>query len=110
MRAAIEYRLSSGKTIKVFDPVFLLATKIEAFKGRGIGSPIDSDDLEDIVAIIESGEGIVEKIKSSEAGLKKYVVGELKAMVENTEIAQAMEGQAMNSEKAFENMRIILQK
>lgn len=38
----------AGKKIKIFTPAYLIASKVEAFKGRGKGSFISSTDIEDL--------------------------------------------------------------
>jgi hypothetical protein len=66
--AAIKYAvtrtLPSGTEIRATPPVYVLATKIEAFKGRGGGDFVASRDFGDIVAMIVGREEIVDDIGS----------------------------------------------
>ena len=48
---AVERELPSGASIGAVPPAFLLATKIEAFRGRGEGDYLGSRDFADIVAL-----------------------------------------------------------
>jgi hypothetical protein len=50
---AIERRLPSRAKIRAAPPTYLLATKIEAFKGRGEGDFPASRDLADIIALVD---------------------------------------------------------
>jgi len=55
---AFEVALSSGMVIRVVSPAYFLATKFEAFAGRGKGDYF-SHDLEDIVFVLENRERFV---------------------------------------------------
>lgn len=52
MDTAVSVDLSNGITIRAAHPVALLATKWEAFHGRGSGDPFGSHDLEDLLMLI----------------------------------------------------------
>lgn len=45
--------LPSGDQIRILPPGYFLATKIEAFRGRGEDDILDSHDFEDIVSLID---------------------------------------------------------
>ncbi len=61
---AIELDLEKTK-IKVFSPAFLIASKIEAFKGRGKGSFSTSSDIEDIVTVFDGRSNIAQDLMES---------------------------------------------
>lgn len=46
-------RLPSGRRISVISPPYLIATKLEAWSGRGRGDHLRSHDLEDIITLID---------------------------------------------------------
>ena len=62
-----------GEKIKVFDLPYLIATKIEAFKGRGNGEFLVSHDIEDIITLIDGRPTIAEDLKKSDELLKDYL-------------------------------------
>ncbi len=65
--------LPSGQIIQVLPAPFFLATKMEAFLGRGQDDLRTSTDFEDIVAVLD-GRTIVEKeIQNAPIDLKKYL-------------------------------------
>ena len=74
---AIELRLPSGARIRAAPPVFLLATKIEAFKGRGRGDFLASRDLSDIIALVDGRAEIVGEATEAPADLRVYLTEEL---------------------------------
>ncbi|MGE0711863.1 MAG: hypothetical protein AB7N76_31110 [Planctomycetota bacterium] len=51
-----------GETIRVFSAPFLFATKIEAFADRVAADPYASEDLEDLVQLLEHSRGLVDAI------------------------------------------------
>jgi len=59
MRQAENMQLSEGVYIRMVSAPFFLATKLEAFYGRGKGDYIASHDLEDLIAVLDGRETIV---------------------------------------------------
>lgn len=62
--------LPSGIEIRVVSPVYFIATKFEAFAGRGKGDYF-SHDLEDIVFVMENRERLIFELMDSSDELKK---------------------------------------
>ncbi len=71
IREAFEVSLPSGITIRVVSPVYFLATKFEAFIGRGKGNYF-SHDLEDIVFVLENRERFIFELMDCPGELKQY--------------------------------------
>lgn len=59
--------------IKLVAPPYFLATKIEAFAGRGKGDYMASHDMEDIITVLDGRLEIVHEIKSSSVELKSFL-------------------------------------
>ncbi len=72
-----------GEKIKVFDLPYLIATKIEAFKGRGNGEFLVSHDIEDIITLIDGRPTIAEDLKKSDELLKDYLQKKFTALISN---------------------------
>jgi len=70
---SIECSLPSGATIRAVSPPYLLATKLEAFRSRGRGDFLASRDFEDIIAIVDGREEIVEEVRHADAALRTYL-------------------------------------
>jgi len=72
---AIRISLPAGIVIRLAAAPWFLATKLEAFYGRGNGDYMASHDLEDLIAVIDGRESIVEEIeRSGEVG--RYLADE----------------------------------
>ena len=63
--------LSNGCIIKVVNPTYFIATKYEAFAGRGNGDYF-SHDMEDIVFVMENREGLLNELMNASVELKSY--------------------------------------
>lgn len=68
---SVEYRLHDALFINVISPVYFLATKLEAFIGRGNGDYF-SHDMEDIVFVMENRKDLVRELMDAPAELKAY--------------------------------------
>ncbi|PIV04929.1 MAG: hypothetical protein COS57_08025, partial [Syntrophobacterales bacterium CG03_land_8_20_14_0_80_58_14] len=65
IKNADHIKLENELTIKLVSPPYFLATKIDAFKGRGGGDYMASHDMEDIITILDGRPEIVSEIRSS---------------------------------------------
>jgi hypothetical protein len=62
---AQERRISGETTLRLVRAPHFVATKLEAFKSRGRGSYVGSQDLEDIVAVIDGRAALEEEIQAA---------------------------------------------
>lgn len=73
MQQAAEYRLSDGQVIRLVTAPYFLATKLEAFYGRGGGDYLASHDMEDIVSIIDGRSELVDEVSACDADVRAYL-------------------------------------
>jgi hypothetical protein len=71
IKQASEFSLSNGVSIRVVSPVYFLATKFEAFAGRGKGNYF-SHDLEDIMFVMENRDRFILELMDCSSELKEY--------------------------------------
>jgi hypothetical protein len=74
---AIERELPSGTRIAAVSPPFLVATKLEAFAGRGREDYFGSRDFADVVSLLDGREELVAEVRSSPGDLRRYLAEEL---------------------------------
>lgn len=74
---AVERAMPSGSTIRATRPDYLLATKIEAFNGRGQEDFLGSRDFGDMIALIDGREELVAEAQQSQPDLRTYLASEL---------------------------------
>ncbi len=57
--------LDDGTSVSIMRPAWALATKVEAFQGRGTSDPWVSEDLEDIVALLASCDDLLDDLSTA---------------------------------------------
>lgn len=72
---AVTKSLPSGATIAVVPPPYLLATKLEAFKGRGESDLLGSKDFADIVALIDGREELLHEVATAPPIVRGHIKG-----------------------------------
>ena len=65
-------------TVNIFQPVYFLATKMEAFKDRGGNDGRTSTDFEDIVFILNKRNSIWQELEQSNENVKQYLTAAFK--------------------------------
>ncbi len=78
--------LDDGQTIRILTNPYFLATKLEAFKGRGGEDGRLSHDFEDIVFVLENREKLWEELDTCDAQIKEYLLPELSTLMNNPHI------------------------
>ena len=87
-----EIKLAKDLVIRVVTAPYFLATKMEAFKGRGRGDYFASHDLEDVVAVIDGRSGLMEELLQCPQGLREYLSTEMKKFLGQREFIDALPG------------------
>jgi hypothetical protein len=93
---AVEISLPSGISIRVVSPAYFLATKFEAFMGRGKGDYF-SHDLEDIVFVLENREKLIVELMDSPKQLKQYFSQQAESLL-NDDFFNVLPGLLINSD------------
>jgi hypothetical protein len=79
------------REIRVITAPYFLATKLEAFHGRG-KNDFSSHDLEDIVTVIDGRPEIVDEVHLAPPDLQKYLSEESGALLSNRGFLDALPG------------------
>ena len=64
----------AGLRARVVGPAQFVATKLEAFHGRGQGDVAASHDLEDIITVIDGRPELAAEIEDADPGVRSYIV------------------------------------
>jgi hypothetical protein len=89
---SVRVTLPSGKRIRAVPPAFLLATKVEAFRGRGEDDLFKSHDFEDLVTLIDRREELLEEIFGAPEDVRGFIRDELADLVGHRDFDSAGEG------------------
>lgn len=103
-------RLPSGAKISVFDEFHFLASKLEAFKGRGKGDFYASHDLEDIVAVLDGQIDFEKVVGNAGTEIRSYLKTEFNLLLTNSSFREAVEGHIADRSNAPERCRVVLQR
>ena len=94
MQTASRTTLQSGTTISLINPVYFLATKLEAYKGRGNNDPLSSRDIEDILNLVDGREELLTEVRGSRDDVRRYIASEVVVLLNNNEFAYAVQSTA----------------
>ena len=78
--------------VRVVTPPLFVATKLEAFRGRGRGDFLGSHDLEDIVTVFDGRAELPGEIADAPADVRDYIAAELGALLGNRDFLDALSG------------------
>ena len=78
--------------MRIVTPAFFIATKLEAFHGRGRDDVLTSHDLEDIVAVVDGRPAIVDDVAHAAADVRAYIISEIQALLDNSDFVDALAG------------------
>ncbi len=85
-----------------------LATKLEAFKDRGNEDYLGSHDLEDIIAVIDGREEIVNEILKSDGTVKRYLANAFQELTKNQHFLDALPGHLNYGQIQQERAQLVL--
>ena len=89
---ALPLDIGESLHIRIASAPYFIATKIEAFKGRGAGDFRGSHDLEDIITVLDGRKEIVDEIQGSARALRAYLKHELEQLYTNPYFLEALPG------------------
>jgi hypothetical protein len=78
--------------IRVVTAPYFLATKIEAFRGRGRGDFLASHDLEDLIFVIDGPAAIVEEVQTETPLLREHLHTEITGLLATPGFIDALPG------------------
>lgn len=84
--------------IRLVTPVYFIATKLEAYKGRGKADALNSRDIEDILNLVDGREELISEVKSSEADVQTYIAAEFSVLLKDNNFEYAVASQARGND------------
>jgi hypothetical protein len=85
-------QLSVDLTVRAISAPYFLATKLEAFRGRGHGDYFASHDLEDFVTVVDCRSSLIEEISASSPELRKYLSEATQSLLAESQFQHALPG------------------
>jgi hypothetical protein len=91
MASSQEIDLDPGLRIRTVTAPYFIATKLEAFRGRGHGDFAASHDLEDILTVIDGREEIAKEISAAKE-VQPYIADELSRFLKTPAFLDSLPG------------------
>lgn len=82
----------AGCDVKVITAPLFVATKLEAFDGRGSGDVVASHDLEDVVTVVDGRPEIVDEVADADAPVRAYVASRVRRLLADQDFTDAIPG------------------
>ena len=82
----------SGLTLRCITPVYFVATKLEAFHGRGDGDYSASHDLEDVIAVVDGRQELVDEMLEAPQDVRDYIREDLAKLLGTQDFVDALPG------------------
>ena len=82
----------NGMDIRLITAPVFVATKFEAFHGRGNNDYLASHDLEDIITVVDGRPELVQEIEQADGELRRYIATEINALLEDRNFLMALAG------------------
>jgi hypothetical protein len=82
----------AGHDVRVVTPPLFIATKLEAFHGRGDDDVVASHDLEDIITVIDGRPEIVGDVAAASDDVRAYIGAAIRELLGNRDFTEALAG------------------
>jgi len=92
LQTATAHRLSDGTEILVIAAVPFVATKLEAFAGRGKGDCMSSKDIDDVIAVLDGRPEFSAELAMASADVRAFIREGLRALLSDPYFRYAVDG------------------
>ncbi|WP_335342496.1 hypothetical protein [Sedimenticola hydrogenitrophicus] len=103
-RKAIEHAelfpLNASITINLLAPAYFVATKLEAYRGRGGNDPMSSHDMEDIINLVDGRETLASEIAEAEPDVRRYIAEQFNILQGHRDFDYAVQGNLQDSNRS----------
>lgn len=100
VETAFSLHLGAGLTIRLLSAVAFVATKLEAFAGRGNGDFMSSHDLEDVLNIVDGREELADEMAAAPVELRRAVAAAFAPLLKNPDFLNVLPGLIAEPERA----------
>lgn len=100
VESAVPVEVAPGVSIRVASAVAFVATKLEAFAGRGGGDILGSHDLEDVLNIVDGREELAAELAGAPAALRDAVGAAFGGLLAHRDFSNALPGLIAEPDRA----------
>lgn len=102
VKFAKSYQLPSNRIIRVVSPTYFLATKIEAFAGRGNNDFLVSQDIEDILSLIDGCSSLIADLHAANKKVKSAIAVAIQTFLNESDFEYQV--QSVAQDRQHENL------
>jgi predicted nucleotidyltransferase len=102
IETAIEHALPSGRVIRHLTPPLFLATKLEAYGGRGRNDPLGSHDLEDIINVVDGRPTLLNEVQEAQGHVRAYLSEQFRTLLQHPDFETFLHGNIRGPEGRVE--------
>lgn len=110
MESSVTVRLTADLEVRVVTAPLFIATKLEAFKGRGKGDFVGSHDLEDFVSVVDGREALVNEVRAELAELRVQIGAEVRRLLDSARFLDALPGYLLPDVASQSRISIVLKR
>ncbi len=92
------FELKPDLIINLVNPVYFIATKLEAYRGRGRGDALASRDIEDILNLVDGRPEVLAEVDEAPAPVRQYIAEQLGALLQDANFEYAINSHAAGSQ------------
>lgn len=112
LKTAIQYQVTDELFIRLVTPAYFVATKLEAYRGRGNNDPLGSRDIEDILTLVDGRTELTSELLMAPPEIRQYISTELAELMKANQFSYAVTSAAGNDagreDLIFERLEAII--
>lgn len=105
IETAVTFKLTDALDIRHLTPELFIATKLEAYLGRGGGDLLGSRDLEDILLTVDGRPEIVAEVQQADADVRQFIAEQFAALLKDPDLDHFLDGNIRGSEGRVDIVR-----
>jgi hypothetical protein len=110
MESSMLKRLSTTLAIRVVTAPLFIATKLEAFRGRGMGDFLGSHDMEDLIAVIDGRAALLTEVRREREPLRAYLQAEVRKLLATRGFLDALPGYLLPDAASQSRIDVVLER
>ncbi len=110
VRTAQSVELPSGLSIRLIAPPAFVATKLDAFWGRGAGDFLASHDLEDVIVLVDGRPELTDEVRASDPLLTTYIADQVNSLLSNPAFLESLPGHLPGDDASQARLPLIRQR
>ncbi len=97
LESANPFALSDGTVIQLVSPCYFMATKLEAYNGRGNNDPLASHDIEDLLNLLDGRKKLANELEQADPKLKNYIALQISELLAHNDFEYAVQATSRNN-------------